>query len=348
MKTKSHFYLGRLSGTKTIESEFKNIENPDDYEKFLKEYINLKFDIEDNNEVIYINDDQDFLEQIENIEKSKYVSFCVNKKFSRIYITTDESKTCVIRINKVSLNLISDFISKPKPIKFSLNSFEFFKWCNEKKIDIRNIYDIPIYIKILTNEVAISSDMNYYIEKYTNRKLIEDDNEFNNVIIGNFIYEFGKYLKGYIEKFDLVNMCKMINENSFFESMITPNNTEAEMIFEYLNLDDLICEIINNKKNKFSDKQYVLSPLGRIAIKFGRNEDELLKEIYMEDIETLVLNELYLNNINVKLVEDNKYLVNCKLKNFGNVASLVTAIFKDVFFKAFSEKISIGAKCVLK
>lgn len=347
VENKVAFLSGKLSGTKTIEKEFEVIENPDEYEIFLKEFINLKFDIKVDNEVIYINDDQDFEEQVKNIEKSEYVSLCVNEKFSRIYITSDEKKTYVIRINKVSLNLIADLISKAKPVKFSLNSFQFFKWCNEKNIDIRNIYDIPIYIKILTNNVNVGST-NYYIEKYTNQKLVEDDNELNNVIIGNFIYEFGKYLKEYIKKFNLVKMCKMINENSYYESMEVGSDNESEIKISYLNLDAIMHELVLKAKSKFENKQYVLSPLGRIAIKFGRKEDELLTEIYNEDLETLVLNELYANNIRVKLVGDNLYYISCKFKNFGNIVSLVTAIFTDVFYKMFEEKVKIKLECILE
>ena len=84
VENKVAFLSGKLSGTKTIEKEFEAIEKPDEYEIFLKEFINLKFDIKVDNEVIYINDDQDFEEQMKNIEKSEYVSFCVNEKFSRI------------------------------------------------------------------------------------------------------------------------------------------------------------------------------------------------------------------------------------------------------------------------
>lgn len=347
IESKVAFLSGKLNGTKTIENEFESIKNPDAYEVFLKEYINLKFNIDDDNEVIYINDDQDFEEQVKNIEKSEFVSLCVNEKFSRIYITSDEKKTYVIRINKVSLSLIADLISKAKPVKFSLNSFKFFKWCNEKNIDIRNIYDIPIYIKILTNSVDVGST-NYYIEKYTDKKLVEDDNELNNVIVGNFIYEFGKYLKEYIKKFNLVNMCKMINENSYYESIESNIDNESEIKISYLNLETIMQEIILKAKTKFDGKQYVLSPLGRIAIKFGRKEEDVLKEIYNEDLETLVLNELYANNIRVKLLGDNLYCISCKFKNFGNIVSLVTAIFTDVFYKMFEEKVKIKLECILE
>lgn len=347
-ENKVAFLSGKLSGTKTIESEFEKNTNPDEYESFLKEYINLKFEIEDDNEVFYINDDQDFLEKVSEIEKNEAVSLCVNEKFTRIYITSENKKTYVIRLNKVSLNLISDLISKPNPIKFSLNSFKFFKWCNEKKIDIRNIYDIPIYIKILTNDITFSNDINYYIQKFTNRELVEYDNEFNNVIIGNFIYKFGVYLREYVKKFNLVNMCKIINENSYYESLNDNNEKEVQIKVAYLNLDAVTNEIIENKKNEFCEKQYVLSPLGRIAIKFNRNQEELLKEIYCEDIEILALNELYSSNIKVKLIGENLYIINCKFKNLGNVVPFITAIFIDVFNKLLFEKAKIELNCIIE
>lgn len=347
-ENKVAFLSGKLSGTKTIESEFEKNTNPDEYESFLKEYINLKFEIEDDNKVFYINDDQDFLEKVSEIEKNEVVSLCVNEKFTRIYITSENKKTYVIRLNKVSLNLISDLISKPKPIKFSLNSFKFFKWCNEKKIDIRNIYDIPIYIKILTNDITFSNDINYYIQKFTNRELVEYDNEFNNVIIGNFIYKFGVYLREYVKKFNLVNMCKIINENSYYESLDDNNEKEVQIKVAYLNLDAVINEIIENKKNEYGEKQYVLSPLGRIAIKFNRNQEELLKEIYCEDIEILALNELYSSNIKVKLIGENLYIINCKFKNLGNVVPFITAIFIDVFNKLLFEKAKIELNCIIE
>lgn len=342
------FLSGRLSGTKTIENELNSIEASDYYESFLKEYINLKFTILTDNEVIYLNDDQDFKERISEIESSEYMSLCVNTGFTRIYMTTDEKKTYVLRINKVNPILISNFISKEKPIKFSLNSFPFFKWCNEKKIDIRNIYDIPTYIKILTNNIDVGKPFSYYIEKYTDKKLVEDDNELNNVIIGNFIYEFGKYLEKYIEKFDLTNMCKLINENAYYESIKQNTDAESEIKFGYFELESMMNELIEKAKNEFKDKCYFLSPLGRIALKYGRKEDELLNEIYNEDLETLILNELYTNNIHVKVLGENLYKVSCKFKNFGNVASLVTAVLTDVFYKMFDEKTQIKLECVLK
>ena len=34
----------------------------------------------------------------------------------------------------------------------------------------------------------------------------------------NFIYQFGKYLADFVNKFNLSSVCKLINENSYFEA----------------------------------------------------------------------------------------------------------------------------------
>ena len=347
-ENKTAFLSGKLNGTKTLENELNDIKNPDLYEKFLIEYINLKFDINTDNEMIYINDDQDFEEKISDIEKSEYASFVVNQNFNRLYITTDERKTYAVRINKINSNLISNLISKEKPKKFLLNSFAFIKWCSEKKIDIRNIYDIPTYIKILTNNINLEMSLNQYIKKYTNKELIEDDNELNNIIIGNFIYDFGRYLEKYINEFELLNICKLINENAYYESLGITNDGECEILFSYYELENILTEIIEKEKNKLKEKAYVLSPLGRIALKFSKNENELMNEIYLEDLEIIILNELYNNNIHAKILKDNLYKVSFKFKNFNHVVSIITAILTDIFYRMFEEKVKIKIECILK
>ena len=348
METKTAFLSGKLNGTKTLETELNVIQNPDEYEKFLIEYVNLKFDIKDDNEVIYLNDNQDFEENVSIIEASEYVSFSINESFTKVYITTDDRKTYAVRINKINADLISNLISNDKPKKFMLNSFPFVKWCNERKIDIRNIYDIPTFIKILTNDVDLDKSLNDYIKQYTNLELTEDDNEFNNIILGNFIYEFGRYLERYIKDFDLLNMCKLINENAYYESLKFSDDGDSEITFSYFELSRTISELTENILQDFKDKPYVLSPLGRLAIKFGRNEKELLSEIYLEDLEMLILNELYNNNIHVRVISDNLYTVSCKFKNFNNVVSLINAILTDVFYNLFDEKVKIKLECILK
>ena len=58
---------GKLNGTKTLKNVLSEKENPDDIEKFLLQFINLKLEYNTDNEVIYINDDQEFEEHIKNI-----------------------------------------------------------------------------------------------------------------------------------------------------------------------------------------------------------------------------------------------------------------------------------------
>lgn len=348
IENKTAFLSGRLNGTKTLENELNEIKNPDTYEKFLIEFTNFKFDIKTDNEVIYLNDDQDFKEKVLEIEDSEYVSFYINENFNRMYITTDKRKTYAIRINKISSVLISNLISKEKPKKFLLNSFSFVKWCNEKKIDIRNIYDIPTFIKILTNTIDLNRTLNDYLKKYTSKELIEDDNELNSIVIGNFIYDFGRYLEKYINKFGLYNVCKLINENAYYESLNENNEGNSEIIFSYNNLNTIINNYIENKLEEFKEKAYILSPLKRIALKFSRKEEELINEICIEDLEILILNELYNNNIHAKIIGDNLYKVNCKFKNFNNVASLITAILTEIFNKIFDEKVEIKLECIIK
>lgn len=261
VENKKAFLSGKLVGTKTLEAEMNEIKDPDEYEKFLINFINLKLDINTENEVIYINDDQDFENNILQIEQSEYASLFVNSSFTRIYITTDNKKTYAIRINKIDINMLASLISAEKPIKFSLNAFSLVKWCHEKNIDARNIYDIPTYIKILTNNLNLEKSINDYIEEYTNLKLIEDDNEKNSIITGNFIYVFGRYLDDYIKKFELVNMCKLINENTYFESMCMQSKGECQIIFSYIELLKIMEELIQKAIKQYENKAYVLSPL---------------------------------------------------------------------------------------
>lgn len=339
---------GKLNGTKTLEYVLENIENPDEVECFLKQFTNLKIIFDVSNEPIYINDDQDFLEHLNEIENSEYISIYTNENFSRLYITIDMKRTYIIRINKVNSNIIAKFISKEKPVKFSLNSFNFIKWCVAQKIDMRNIYDIPTYIKILTNEVDPFKTIDDYIIQYTNFRLNSDDNEMNSIIIGNFIYEFGKFLNENTKKFGIDSVCKLINENSYYEAIMTKSLDNCTIKFGYLNLKQSIDTIVAEKENEYKDKAYIISPLGRIAIKYGHNVKEVIEELYAEDISITILNELYNNNINVILDEEDNYVVHCKYKNMNNVFSLITAILDDIFYTMFKQTFEATIKCEVK
>lgn len=339
---------GKLSGKRTFESVLNEKDSLDEIEEFLKEFKNLKINFDTSNKVVYINDDQDFLEHLEYIEASEYISIYTNEAFSRLYITLDNKKTYIIRINKVSSAIIGKFISKEQPIKFSLNSFNFIKWCVSQNIDMRNIYDIPTYIKILTNEVDPFKSLDDYVGEFTNHRLVNDDDEMNSIIIGNFIYEFGKFLCEYARKFDIDAVCKLINENSYYEAVIQGDTDTCIIKFFYKNLEQAIKDIVEEKEEEFKDKAYVISPLGRIAIKYGHNVKELIDEVYFEDIAITILNELYNNNIHVSLNVENVYIVTCKYKNLSNVFGLVTAILNDIFYTMFGQSFEAEIKCEVK
>lgn len=348
MENRAAFLSGKLNGTKTLETVLSSIANPDKIEQFLKSFLNVSFDINTDNKVVYINDNQDFEEKIKYLENHDAISIHVNENFSRLYVTTEDKTTLVVRINKVSPSLINLFISKEKPVKYALNSFSFVKWCNSKSIDLRNVYDIPTYIKLLTNDVDPFMTVGDYIKKYTKQELLDDDNEYNSILIGNFICEFGKYLANFVEKFNLSNVCKLINENSYFEGNTFEEEGLCKIVFSYSDLLKHIEDIVKEKIVQYDNKAYLISPLGRIAIKYGRKPEELMIELYNDDIELMILNELFNNNIKVVLLEENLYEVTCKYKVFNNVITLLTAILNDVFFTMFQSKIDVKMECLVR
>lgn len=345
---KKAFVSGKLSGTRSLITDIEALENPNDVEKFLLEFSSIKFNFDTNNPIKYINDDQDFLECLPIIESSKFISIHPTPNFLRLYITTDDKNTYIVRLNKVSTGLVATFIAREQPIKFALNSFGFIKWCNSKNIDMRNVFDIPTYIKLLTNDVDPFKPVDEYIKEYTAYQLSEIDNETNSIIIGNFIYEFGGYLSNYIEKFELTPVCKLINENTYFEGTTFNNSGKCVINVSYMNLEKAIDSIVKDVQNKFDKNAYVVSPLNRVAPKFGHTTSELIQELYCEDISIKLLNEFYNNNIPIKLNEDNSYTITCKYRNFNNLITIINAILNDVFFALFNQSPEIQMNCMIK
>lgn len=348
MNNKEVFLSGKLSGTKTLSSELDTISNPDEIEMFLRAFVKTKFNLTADNEIVYVNDDEDFVSKVENFEKLNAVSIYINETFSRMYVTTEEKMTYAVRLNKVSTDLIGSFISKEKPIKYTLNSFSFVKWCNTKSIDLRNIYDIPTYIKILTNDVDPFKSITEYIKEYSDGVLREEDNEYNCIIIGNFILSFGSYLAEFVEKFNLSSVNKVINENSYFEASTADNDGLCKIRLSYIDIEKYIEDVVDEINKKFEDRAYIISPVGRIAIKFGRKSENIIKELYNDDLQLMILNELYNSNIRVTLLEENLYQITCKYKNLAEIISISTAIFKDIFYTMFQNMIDIKLECIIK
>ena len=342
---------GKLSGTRTFSSELEKIPEPDEIEKFLLYFSKLKIELTDipQSNIIYINDDQELLEVHDRVLQSEYISLHTTPNFSRLYITISSLETFVIRLNKVSSAIIGLFISKEKPIKFSLNSFNFIKWCNSKSIDIKNLYDIPTYIKLLTNDIDPFKTNENYITQYTDYVFEENDNEKNNVTICNFIYKFGNILSEYIEKFELSTVSKLINENSYYEGNTFNNTGNCLINIAYTNVENSIKNILESVENKYLNKAYIISPLNRIASKFRYNAKDLIHELYTEDLSITIFYELYNNNIPVKInYSNNSYVITCKYKNFSNIITLLNAIFTETFVTIFDQSPEIHIECIIK
>ena len=348
MENKAAFLSGKLNGMKTLESELEAIKNPDEVEMFLRAFIKTKFILDTDNEIIYVNDDDDFNLQITKLENCEVVSIYVNDSFTRLYVTTGEKQTYAVRMNKVSTNLINSFISKEAPVKYALNSFSFVRWCNSKSIDLRNVYDIPTYIKLLTNDIDPFKTIEEYIKEYSDEELDEGDNEKNCILIGNFIYKFGTYLAEFVEKFNLSSVSKLINENSYFEATSFEETGLCKIRFSYMDLTKHIDEVIEDKIKEYGERAYLISPLGRIAIKFGRKPENIMFELYADDIQLMILNELYNNNIKVTLLEENLYQVTCRYKSFSSVITMITAVLNDIFYTMFQDMVDIKLDCIVK
>lgn len=375
-ETKKILLSGKLSGTRTFSSELEQIENPDNIEKFLLYFSKLKIDLnninellndindyqsssntvddctienKEENKIIYINDDQDLLEINDLILNSAFISIYYTDNFSRLYITLDSGDTIIIRLNKVSPAIIGLFISKETTIKYAINSFNFIKWCNSNNIDIKNLFDIPTYIKLLTNDVDPFKTVENYLTQYTTYEFDNENNEKNNIAISNFIYIFGQLLSKYVKEFDLSTISKSINENSYFEGNTFNNTGNCIIKIAYTNVDIVIANILEDIVSKYKEKAYIISPLNRIAPKFRQNITNLIHEIFAEDLSITILNELYNNNIPVKLdYETNTYIITCKFKNFANVINLINAIFSETFFTIFEQTPEIHMECTIK
>lgn len=341
---------GKLSGTRTFTSELEKIENPDEIEQFLLEFSKLKIELPALSTIQSIYDDQTLSLIIEKIEASHYISLYHTDDFSKLYITIDSQETFILYLQEISPTIIGNFIAKEKPIKFALNAFTFIKWCNHNHIDIKDLLDIPTYIKLLTNDVDPFRNVESYIEQYTDIVLSSKGNqvtmEKNSILKSQFIYCFGTILANYIERFDLATVSRLINENSYYEGNTFNNHGNCQITLRYQNVETAISNIAPEILEKFQDKAYIISPLNRIAPTFRQDRKKLIHEIYAEDLSIAILNELYNNNIPVRL-DDNQYIITCKFKNFSNIIAILQAIFSDAFYTLFDQSPEIHLESII-
>ena len=152
----------------------------------------------------------------------------------------------------------------------------------------------------------------------------------------------------FVEKFSLSSVNRLINENSYFEAISHEESGLCKIRFSYIDLTKHIKEVIEDKIKEYEERAYLISPLGRIAIKFGRKSENIMFELYADDIQLMILNELYNNNIKVTLLEENLYQVTCKYKSFSSIITMVTAILNDIFYTMFQDTVDIKLDCIVK
>lgn len=352
MGQKSTLISGKLTGTRTLFSDLEEVENPDEVELFLKDFLEIKFSISNDNNLIFVQTEEEFKKAISELKEDNEVSLFLDSSMTKLFVTTGDKTTYVMSIHESSVSHISLLLSAEKPVKYILNGFSFVKWCNAKEMEIKNLFDILVYMKLLTNMVDPSLNVEDYMKKYIKLSSGEEELSFQSEMVkGNFILAFGKYLAESAQKLGLSSVNKMINENSYFEGRGKEEKNEdnvCQITCSYIDLEKFIEENKREYVAKFHDRAYMKSPLGRIATKFGNKELELVEEFFRDDLEMKILNELFNNNMKVNFLNDNLYEVTCKYKNIGSVVSLVTAILKDTFYTLFERKIDVKLECIVK
>ena len=89
---------GKLKGTRNLISEFNNIKDPDEIEKFLKDFINLSFYIASNNEIIEVESEEKLNEVFDSLMNETSLSLFPDDLFQKLCITTKNESKIVFRL----------------------------------------------------------------------------------------------------------------------------------------------------------------------------------------------------------------------------------------------------------
>lgn len=370
-ESKKILLSGRLEGKRSLTTDLEKIENRDDIEQFLYDFSQLKISLAPAQataegegtlkevsvststsnslppfEVESITEDSNFKEQLPHILESKAIGLYHDSSLTKLYLAIDTGKIFVIPLQKVSPSLVGSILAKETTIKFAINSFLFIKWCNQRALEIKNLLDIPTYIKLLTNDVDPFQSVESYVEQYTNYSMDSLEQENKAFLCSRFIYAFGTLLSHSIEQFELTTVSKLINENSYFEGNTFNNSGSCNLVLSFTNAEAAIQNVVSDVIKKYEDKAYVVSPLNRIAPKFRKHVPTLIADMYAEDLSITILNELYNNNIPVHFDnQTNQYHITCKFKSFSNVVTLLQAIFSEAFFTLLEQTPHIHMEC---
>ncbi len=349
---KKIFVSGKLSGTHTYKDDLISKENPDNIEKFLLDFCDFKLskDMLAFSNIQEITDDNQALEMIKNIESPCKLGIYFNKIFKKAFLSFSENKNIIISINGFTIKAIFELLSNSEITKYIINSFSTLNWIKEYGVEIKSLYDIPTFIKLLTNRVDPYKPEMEYLKEYTDYGY--DNSENDEMTVACFCRVFGQILDEKSEEFGLLDASKAINENNEYELMELNKIGEQDytiLEIAYNGLKEVFSERNIKDIKQFESKAYVLSPLKRIIPKYKNYNKEIaenLESAYLEDLTLKTLNELYNNNLPVKYdFENEKYIIFCKAKNLNNIFSVTQAVFTQVFSGLFDKMPHLKIEC---
>ena len=347
-QTKSFLLLGKLNGTRTFKTQLLEKPDLDDVEKFLLEFETYKVQLENLDfDIIHIDSDDEF-KDLFLLEKSLGVFFTTD--YTELYVAS-KTKHYIITTQNVSHESLSIIFSDENITKYVLNSYTFLKWLGDKEITPKNVFDIPTYIKLLTNLVDAFKSEKFYLNRFSNYSYSKDTNK-NSIILSSFILLFGEYLDYYASKFEINTIANLLNQNAFYEVNILSKKPVGSCIIEVkvsnfeLAVNKLSAKILEEYKGKL----YTISPLNRIIPCYTQEDTtDLVKESLIEDFSNTILNELYNDNIPVSYDLDyGVYKIVCKQKNVTNIINVLQSTFYEVFNTIFDEipEVTINLKIV--
>lgn len=348
---KKIFVSGRLSGTRTFKSDLLSIKEPDNVEKFLLDFCNFKLskDVLMINTITTVTTVEQLDKMINTLQKYESVGLFINELDEKIFVSASSDDNFIVEFDLEMKKALQLFFAKPEINKYIINSFSALSWLSKNEIEIRSLYDIPTYLKILTNRADPYKKPVDYLKEYTDYTYSLEDETQNNMIVACFSLYFGQYLGKQCVDFNLSETAKIINENTDFE--ITKFNklnekSGSKIVLKFNNNE----ETFENKSTldvvTYKYKAYGITPLNRIIPKYSKDIKDILKDAYQEDLTLQTLNNLYINNIPAIFdFEKDKYIIGCKAKNISSIISVAQAVFSEAYSKLFGKMPRFSIEC---
>ena len=253
-----------MTGKRTLATELQKIAKPDEIEQFLKSLVDLRFEMNTASQVTKLETKEDLFGTFCVLETEEALGMYYDTSFQNFYLTTKGGSTYEIALSKENRHYLTSLLSSEKTVKYVFQSFSFMKWCHVQGIEPKNVCDILMYLKLLTNQVDLSKDLAEYVQKYASngeeaKLALETAPES---VLGDFICQFGDFLASITAKLGLESVCKMIHENSYYESELPKEEDSlCQIRFSYVNLGRFLEDYQKDLIQKHSSKAYLKSPL---------------------------------------------------------------------------------------